>query len=588
MGTAPSSSGAPSEGGASPVAQNVWRSPPEILSLFIEFVPTFFVPSNCIAAVLNEEARALVRGRGRFNMFLKKYRFFFDVRLVDGARLDIRLRDDVNHPKRGIADQKYSMTDVGDVKTYTAKPEYIQSLDPLESTGQQSVNIRPVVPPPSVHVRLEERVPVLEKLREMVPKEFVPVEELEEKIPEDILFHPYFDCQGGLIALASKFPEHFQVVEGRIRLRPPHLAPMATDEYSFSNSPLPALAARLQKLVCLTDVPQWVSVTSLYEQLRMDERRQIKKDFKSFAGFLRAHGRSLAISTDTLSVALWIPPQTRDGADQAAKGSAGGSSAPTEAGQYTLTQILNELFDRFPRGKTLSIRDALSLLPTEMTAHHPPRKFALFFQSHPGYFVVDYPEDPDRCTIRRSSDRVPLDIAVAMYPFIPESGIAVPQLMTVLPASLQAHITQVGMSNVADSLAEWLELLDGDVFRRKTEEELERAVLEESGALKGMGEDDIVGEDLTFELEAEANSSFVGDELPPRGGDAPPQRPPPITPQPNMQHQRGPPPPGYGRGGPPLPGYGGRGGAPPPGFGRGGGGGYPPGISRAPPRGRGY
>eukprot|EP00758_Cryptobia_borreli_P003025 Tbor_TRINITY_DN3465_c0_g1::TRINITY_DN3465_c0_g1_i1::g.3639::m.3639 len=430
----------------------IWRSPPEILALFIDFVPTFFVPANCIGAILSEEARSIVKGRGRLNTFLKKYRFFFDVRLVDGARLDVKLRDDVNHPKRGVADEKFAMTDVGDVKTYTTKPEFITSLDPLESQGQNSVLLKPHVPPPSVHVRLEEKVPVLERLKQLVPREFISAEELEEKIPEDILFHPYFDCQGGLISIASKFPEYFQLIGTEIRLRPPHLAPMATGDYSFENSPIPGLAQRVKRLVCLTDVPQWVSVTSLYEQLTAEEKRNVKRDFKSFAGFLRFHGRSLAISSDTLSVALWIPPQIGE------RNSGGTGTSEKKVQFYTLSHILNELFDKFPPGKTLSIADAMALLPPEMTAPHTSKKFAYFLQAHPNYFIVENPDDPERTLIRRSSDRIPLDIASAMYPFIPEVGVPPSQLLRMLPDALQEHITTVGLQNIVNSLSDWLVL----------------------------------------------------------------------------------------------------------------------------------
>ena len=486
------------DGGGSPSATNVppgvavWRSPPEILSLFIDFIPTYYVPANCVAAILSDDARALVRGRGKFNMFLKRYRFFFDARLVDGTRVDIRLRDDVNHPKRGAADEKFAMTDVGDVTTYTAKPEFITSLDSLEGFGNQSVALRPHTPPPSVHVRLEERVPVLERLKTLIPKSFVSVEELEERIPEDILFHPYFDCQGGLLSIATKFPEFFQVVDGRIRLRPPHLAPMATGELSFDDSPMPELIARVRKLVCLTDVPQWVSVTALYEQLSTFEKRTIKRDFKSFAGFLRSHGRSLAISADTLSVALWIPPHMQG---RPAESAASSSSPqlmqppPQRTAVFTPSQILNELFDKFPPHRTLSIAEASELLPPAARAA-APRDLGQFLAAHPNYFIVEYPEDAAKTQIRRTSDREPLDIADAIYPYIygaaaeassstSEEGLAsssngdaaagkktsaaarVGDVLPRLPSGLQRHIRQVGVATVVGTLPHWLELRKG-------------------------------------------------------------------------------------------------------------------------------
>lgn len=470
--------------------------------MFIDFVPTFYIPISCVAVTLNDECRAMVTGRGRFLHFLRKYRFFFDVKVPEFGVAEVRLREDVNHPKRGAANERFVLTDVGDKSTYTVKPEFVMSLDAVDAVSE-SVPVKPISAPPAVHVHMEERVPVVDRLQSLIPTTFQPLETVEEGIPEDVLFHPYFDCQGGLPSIASKFPELFQVVDGMIRQRPPHLAPLATAEYTFEQSPLPEIAAKVKAVVCATDIPQWASLTGLYETLTAEQKRQIKTHFKSFAGFVRAHGGSLSLSNDTLKVAYWIPPKRRGGkgANTSSPPPSTTASAPqaTEKGLeenvsndttaavrrvYTLTHVLNELFDRFPPNKALNLVETLALIPEDMRASLPKRTLQ-WLSSNRNYFVVDDDQqsNPLLVRIRRATETVPLDIALSLYPHIPEEGIAVPRLREVVPESTRELIDRMQIPNIVASLHEWLELIDGDLFRKKSESELEHALQTEESKL---------------------------------------------------------------------------------------------------------
>jgi hypothetical protein len=442
---------------------------------------------------LDENTRGLLKGKGKFVLMLKKYRFFFDVRTSDIGMVDVKLRDDVNHPKRGAADAKYMMTDVGDQRTYTVRPEFITSMESIE-VFQETVSVKPQQAPPAIHVRMEERVPVVDRLKTLIPSQFTMIEEVEEKVPEDVLFHPYFDCQGGLPAIASKFPELFQVVDGLIRLRPPHIAPLATNDTALEKSSLPTVAEKVMKVVCATDIPQWVSITSIYEMLSLEEKRMIKKEFKSFAGFLRAHGASVSISQDTLKVSKWIPPTRRASAAPTPTAAAPpatstpGTSTGTASMEklYTPTHVINELFDRFPRNKTLSLPQVLELIPYDMRAS-VPKRVVLWLRGSSSYFVVENPDEmvPQNVRVRRATDTVPLDIAQALYPFIPEEGISRQRLLQVLPEATQELVNRLELENVVQSLSEYLELIDGDVFRKKTETELEVAIQTEESKLCG-------------------------------------------------------------------------------------------------------
>lgn len=503
----PGRSVADSSAANSVFASQAFKAPHEVLAMMIEFVPTFYVPLHSIASIMSDEARDFIRSRGKAINFFRRYRFFFDVQLADGTRYDIKLRDDVQHPRRGVADGKFSLADIGESATYSVVPEFVQNLESIDSRADMNVNVSPVMPPPALHVKLQERVPVLERLKAMIPTDqFVPIEELTERIPEDIITHPYFDVQGGLNAIAVKFPDSFQVVDGQIRIRPEELAPLALDDFSFDTSPEPEIIATIKKAVCASDIPCWISVTGLYEQLSLDQRRTVKRGYKSFASFLRTHGSSLAVSIDLLKVSHWIPPRKTKSSNKnnnnnnsnkddenlipsnltnSILSSSGASSPPDgssntkEVVQFTQLHVLNELYDRFPRGKEITLHDFLQSHVPEHLKSSLPKNPAVWLANYPQYFVVEgitTTRDPSEVRIRRARDHSPLDIAVQLYPHIPEEGISTSALPNQLPEQLREHVKQFGIHNIVENLSEWLEVLDGDLFRKKTMDELEAAI----------------------------------------------------------------------------------------------------------------
>ena len=454
--------------------QEKWRSPAEVLDLLIEYVPTFFVDVFNVAAILDDEPRAYVQNRMKIAQFFRKYAFHFEVRMVDGGMTtQVRLRDDVHHPRRGSADEKFYLDGVGEHAVYRAKPDFVQDIDNIDHRSGASVQVRAHVAPPAIHVTLEEKVPVMEKLKSLIPAgKFVKIEVVEEKIPEEVLFHPYFDCQGGLFSISSKYPDVFQVVEGSIRRRPRHLAPMSLGELGVDDSPMPEVLEVVAKACALHDMPVWISITTLYEQLPVDVRRKVKKQFKSFATFLRMHGRAFAVSPDLLKVSSWTPPPD-DGSDV----------TDATAVQYRPNLVLSALYDKFPQDKTLSGTEAVNVLPLDMRGS-APQPFGAWLASHPKHFVVDNPGELvlDRLRVRRASGNASLDTAMALYPLIPEDGIAAVTLLKKLPPGVAASVSQLGLAGLVQNLSEWLELLDGDVFRKKEMADLQAALAASSGA----------------------------------------------------------------------------------------------------------
>ncbi|KAG5498558.1 hypothetical protein JKF63_02844 [Porcisia hertigi] len=500
----------PAHGGGTSHRTSIYLlSPQEVVNTFVLYVPTYYVSFHCVASLLPDDIREEVTGRGRLITFFKKYPFVFDVLLVDAGRINVRLHPDLIHPQRGVADDKYMMSDVGQVTSYVVKPEFLVCAENIESSSMQRVLITPPAPPPAMRVRLEERVPVVDRLRNLVPVEFTAIDALEESIPEDILFHPYFNCQGGLFSIAAKMPEEFQVVDGRIRRRPLHLAPLALDEFTLDTSPLAEVAALIKKQVCDSEIPHWVSITPMYEQLTRAQRQEIKRRFRSFAGFLRAHGRSLAVSTDMLQVSMWIcvsPPPlptstatttttitatagaggegvtARDSRDAvpstvllsekaapsaspstaSLSGLSNASSPPATSVVYTREQVLNAWYDRFPPHQTLNLRDAMQLLPVEMRASGLPTKIAPWLATHPHYFSVDFmeEEDPTKVLIRRASERQPLDLAAALYVKMPDRDAQYlsTELLQQLDPPVRHVIEGIGLAQLGRVLPQWLQI----------------------------------------------------------------------------------------------------------------------------------
>ena len=91
----------------------------------------------------------------------------------------------------------------------------------------------------------------------------------------------------------------------------------------------------------------------------------------------------------------------------------------------------------------------------------------------------------EKVWVRKANAREPLDIAAALYEFIPEDGIAAQALEDILPeGSAKKTIQRLGIHNIVAALPQWLEKLDGDIFRKRTLEELQDAIKAEGVARK--------------------------------------------------------------------------------------------------------
>ena len=81
-----------------------WRTPTEMLDMFIDVVPTFHVP---IANVRVTEGLQKVLGpRHTLPKLFRVYAYFFD---IDHVVQSVRIRESVEHPRKGAADKLYSV-----------------------------------------------------------------------------------------------------------------------------------------------------------------------------------------------------------------------------------------------------------------------------------------------------------------------------------------------------------------------------------------------------------------------------------------------------------------------------------------------
>jgi hypothetical protein len=136
-----------------------WRPPSEMLELFVDIVPTYFV-SMQLLRMTKELETALGGAHNSLSLprVLKKYQFYFDVRRAPGSTvLDIKLKDLVAHPRRGAADDVYQWARTDGVGVGSSRPpaslgEYMAAnphqplLRPIDRSALRA-GAEPVSPP---------------------------------------------------------------------------------------------------------------------------------------------------------------------------------------------------------------------------------------------------------------------------------------------------------------------------------------------------------------------------------------------------------------------------------------------------------
>ena len=476
------------------------RTPQDVLELLIECIPTYWVDINAVQGVMSPDAKELYVGKLKFATFLKKYRFFFDVRQQSGNCFEVKLRDEVKHPKRGIADAKFTSTLVSnDLRmslglanapaNVPAVPTASKSSSTQGSTSRKAENL-------------------LTTLYRACSDEFVFVPEFERSLPKTIYTHPGYDTLAGVVGLLERNPEYFQIVDGKVRRRPANVAPNSLDNLDAKNS---VSAEIFTKVMAALPEDPTVSVNTavLMSALNEEEKQKIRSEFRSFPRFLRLHGGVITVSTDNLSVKRFsedlmpkapdvtVPVEEPEAApspsEQRSSASTDDTVRPDDISSVAANPVadasgnrlpdampaepdatwgLKELFDALPLVQAAEIDDALFMLSPAIRNMLPADRNELIelLKKYPAYFAVwPFPDDESVTVIQRASvpaNPVPLDELInQLYPLIPQGGVKADRLMRKVPPPVQRYFYRNGLQRTLKEHPEHFAVAAGKVMK---------------------------------------------------------------------------------------------------------------------------
>lgn len=442
------------------------RTTMEILDAIVPFIPTFYVSADAVAATIPSDIQR-IHADTTFAFFLKRFRHYVDIRTAHGQS-EIRLRPDFHHPKRGDADAQHSSA--SRVRNHG---------DGVVVTSDGSVLRRPP--------RNSEANLVLFVVPR-IPKEFTPLAEVLQDVSDIISRHPSFDPRLGVTGFFDKYPEYFQVVEGKIRTRPYRTAPNALDDLDGETSPMPAVFSRILAAVeaaaegkSYRDEAERaaavVSTGRLYALLSDAERRAVKEQFRSFPRFLRSHGRSIVVSPDSTKVYRFKPEYERCAETVLNQGLAMHAISPDDPilkipvemdAQANADWAIKELYDALPLAQCAALQDILTLVPTSVKEALPSDEASLVaaLEPYPDYFLCwSSPDDPRVMMIQRAKVALPdydaNEIVGLVAPLIPQGGTTLASVMRRAPLPLQRYFNHRGLRVTLGELKDFF-LVSGD------------------------------------------------------------------------------------------------------------------------------
>ncbi|CCW62324.1 unnamed protein product [Phytomonas sp. EM1] len=419
-----------------------FRNNIEILDALVEYIPTFFVHAEAIASTLPPELQALYSGTS-FVYFLKRFKHYLDIRTAFGST-KIKLKEDFLHPKRGTADARYTTGNDS-------------------SRGVES----PRSPPRNSEANL------LLRLLPRVPKEFKSFAEVLQEISDIVSRHPAFDPRLGVMGFLEKYPEYFQVAEGKLRVRPYSVAPNALDELDISSSPFPATFAKLMEPVDFmaegktydddsSRVSASVPTSKLYGMLTDGERNNIRAVCRSFPRFLRLHGKSIVVSPDNMRVYKFKPEYERCAETLLNAHTSGMEVSPddpvllipeTMDENTKADWVFRELYNALPLMQCAELEDVLVLVPDAVREALPQdmNELMSMLSEFPDYFDTwPYPDDTSVIIIQRAKVGIPVyekeEIIKSVLPLIPQGGLNLSSLRSRVPLPLQRYFYRYGVS----------------------------------------------------------------------------------------------------------------------------------------------
>ena len=263
-----------------PLRPAVPRAPQDVIDAFVEYVPTFWVSVKQVEVKLPPHLRDCYVGR-RLSGLLIHHRKVFETR-SNMRGWECRIREDATHPRKGVANSQFPLPPT---PTPKSTPLPVTADAPATQPATPSLDKTVLQAPPAAG--LPTHTTLFDAVCQCLGDghEFVELTDLESRISSDLRSSdPRYTAVGGLAAYVDGYCEAFQLKGGKVRHRPPDVAPNALDEFDQQTSPA-ADIFQVVFAVVPSDKTEWVETSSLYAQLTPQQKAAVKERFESFPRF---------------------------------------------------------------------------------------------------------------------------------------------------------------------------------------------------------------------------------------------------------------------------------------------------------------
>ncbi|ESL07421.1 hypothetical protein TRSC58_04889 [Trypanosoma rangeli SC58] len=436
----------------------------EVMDTLVEFIPTFFVQQQMVADQLPSEITRHYADSS-FLFYIKRFRHYIDIRAHHG-NTEIRLRPDFAHPKRGTADARYT-----------------SGLSNSDILSQLARGRRP---PRNSEANL------IHFILPRIPSTYTPLATVLQDVSDIVSRHPSFDPRLGVTGLFEKYPEYFQIVDAKLRVRPFHSAPNSLNDLNAMTSPLPKIYAKVKQLVDdyaegkdynveAEKAAAVVPTGKLYALLTITEKKEVKMQCRSFPRFLRLHGEEIVVSVDNMKVYQFRPTYERCAETIMDQRLTMSSLSPDDPvlkipaamdDNTSADWAVRELYDALPLMQCAELEEVMSLVPPSVRNALPREEAKLVehLALYPDYFLTwQYPDDPSVTVVQRAKlELLPMeegDIARMVLPMIPQGGIEAKRLLRRVPLPLQRHFYRHGLKKVLGGMKEYFLVAGEKVVR---------------------------------------------------------------------------------------------------------------------------
>lgn len=436
----------------------------EVLDTLVEYIPTFFVQHQMVADQLPSEITKQYADSS-FLFYIKRFRHYIDIRAHHG-NTEIRLRPDFAHPKRGQADIRYTSG--------------------LSGSDMLSQLARGRRPPRNSEANL------IHFILPRIPVAYTPLATVLQDVSDIVSRHPSFDSRLGVTGLFEKYPEYFQIVDAKLRVRPFRSAPNSLDDLNVTTSPLPNIYAKVKKFVDESaegkdynveaeKMAAVVPTGKLYALLTNAEKQEVKTRCRSFPRFLRLHGAEIVVSVDNMKVYQFRPTYEKCAETILDQRLIMNSLSPddpvlkipaTMEDNSLADWAVRELYDALPLMQCAELAEVMSLVPPSVKDALPQDEGRLVehLALYPDYFMTwPYPDDPSVIVVQRAKlELMPMDqetIAQMVMQVTPQGGIEASRLLRRVPLPLQRHFYRHGLKKVLGEMKNYF-LIAGDKVMR--------------------------------------------------------------------------------------------------------------------------